>query len=165
MSKRVICEVCQTEYNADLDACPVCDTLRPEEMEMPDTPSTSAAWKKAAVAALSILLVLFTAFIAYEFLFGQSKSTEQVSCTGLYLTEPAVELTEPAQVMFLNVHATPSDTTDEISYQSADSTIATVNADGRIEAVSEGQTQIIVTCGNYTAQCDVICDFSPDDTE
>ena len=72
MSKRIICEVCQTEYNSDEPVCPVCDT--PQPVKKPAQETTNAPWKKAAVAALGILFVLFAAFIVYEFLYGQTKS-------------------------------------------------------------------------------------------
>ena len=159
MSKRIICEVCQTEYNSDLDACPVCDTPKPEQRSV-EKAASNPAWKKGAVAALAILFVLFAAFIAYEFLFGSAQSDQQTPCTGLYLTESEVELLTPEQFQYLTVHATPADTTDEIVFQSMDTSVATVNEEGKVEAVAEGRTQIIVTCGNYTTQCEVICSFS-----
>ena len=159
MSKRITCEVCQTQYNSDLDACPVCDTPRPEERTIPEQ-TQNPAWKKAAVVALAILFVLFAAFIAYEFLFGESRAAQQVTCTGLYLTESELTLTGAEDFNFLTVHVTPADTTEEIIFRSADPAVATVNEIGKVEAVAEGQTQITVTCGDYTAQCEIICDFS-----
>lgn len=60
----------------------------------------------------------------------------------------------------LHVNKVPSDSTDEIIYTSADENIATVTADGRIEAVSEGQTSITITCGEKTIYFAVTVDFS-----
>lgn len=83
-----------------------------------------------------------------------------IPCQTLVLTSGAVaELSQEGGYFLINVIAMPEDTTDEIVFTSEDESIATVSADGRITAVSEGETTIYITCGNNQQKCSVICDF------
>ncbi len=59
--------------------------------------------------------------------------------------------------LLLNVQKTPTDTTDMVMYVSENPAVATVDENGLIVAVSDGETVIYVTCGNQSAQCTVIC--------
>lgn len=68
--------------------------------------------------------------------------------------------TAAGEWFLLHVSKVPSNSTDEIIYTSADENVATVTADGRIEAVSEGQTSISITCGEKTIEVAVKVDFS-----
>lgn len=82
-----------------------------------------------------------------------------IPCQSLVLTSGTAELSEPGQYFLLHVIAMPEDTTDEIIFTSADENIATVTADGKITAVSEGETVIYITCGNSQLPCPVVCSF------
>ena len=83
-----------------------------------------------------------------------------IPCQSLVLTSgAAAELTQEGGYFLINVIAMPEDTTDEIIFSSADESIATVSADGRITAVSEGETTIYITCGNNQLPYPVICKF------
>lgn len=44
-------------------------------------------------------------------------------------------------------------------FTSGDESIATVDANGRITAVSEGKTVIYITCGDKQLTCPVTCQF------
>lgn len=68
--------------------------------------------------------------------------------------------TGAGEMFLLHVNKVPSDSTDEITYYSENEYIATVTADGRIEAVSEGQTSITITCGEKSIDFAVTVDFS-----
>lgn len=84
----------------------------------------------------------------------------KIPCQTLVMTSGAVaELSQEGGYFLINVIAMPEDTTDEIIFTSEDESIATVSADGRITAVSEGETTIYITCGNHQQKCSVICDF------
>ena len=72
-------------------------------------------------------------------------------------------LTEEGGRFLLHVSAHPSDTTDKIVFSSADESIATVSADGRIEAVSEGETVITISCGSKRIECQVIVQYSEEE--
>lgn len=89
---------------------------------------------------------------------------EDLSCTGLTLYEQSVVLNKAGSEWLLNVVPTPANTTDEITYSSADQNVATVSADGKIVAVANGETVITVTCGSVSVECKVICQI-PEETE
>jgi len=78
-----------------------------------------------------------------------------VPCTGLSLVSGITELNAEGQNWLLHVVVTPEDTTDVLTYQSMDESIATVNEEGRVTAVSEGETTVIITCGSERLECPV----------
>lgn len=84
----------------------------------------------------------------------------EVPCQNLALTSGTANLTQEGQYFLLHVIAMPEDTTDEIVFSSGDESIATVTADGKITAVSEGETVIYITCGSSQLSCPVVCNFS-----
>lgn len=88
-----------------------------------------------------------------------------IPCTSLDLSDTVVLLEEEGQFWLLNVAVLPEDTTDEVVYTSSDETVATVNAEGRITAVGQGDTVITVTCGDQMLECAVVCSFDIDETE
>lgn len=84
-----------------------------------------------------------------------------IPCETLVLTSGNDHtFTGAGEWFLLHVNKVPSDSTDEIIYISADENVATVTADGRIEAVSEGQTSITISCGEKTIEVAVTVDFS-----
>ena len=106
---------------------------------------------------LSVLLLVFGAFIAYEFLIGSPAQDGNVACAGLYLSSDTVSLHEVGDTYYLTVSTTPADTTDAIAYASSDETVATVDTSGKITAIAPGEAMITVTCGQYSATCTVTC--------
>lgn len=90
---------------------------------------------------------------------------EDLSCTGLTVYEEAVSLNQAGSQWLLNVVPTPSNTTDVITYASSNDAVATVSADGKIVAVGNGETTITITCGTITAECKVICNLAPVETQ
>ncbi len=82
-----------------------------------------------------------------------------IPCQNLVLTSGTAELSQPGQYFLLHVLAMPEDTTDVITYVSADERIATVTEDGKITAVSEGETVVYITCGNSQLNCPVVVKF------
>lgn len=93
----------------------------------------------------------------------------EIACTGLAIHEQSVTLNEVGSEWLLNAVPTPANTTDAITYSSADQNIAIINADGKITAVAEGETVITVTCGSVSVECKVVCKFTeetePTETE
>ena len=96
------------------------------------------------------------------------QSTETTAAT----TEPGIpceymlmtnigkaELNEEGQQFLLHVKAMPENTTDKIIYTSGDESIATVTEDGKITAVSEGETTIFISCGTESMECPVIVKY------
>lgn len=80
---------------------------------------------------------------------------EQTQCTGISLDHSTLDVIY-GETGTLVATATPSDTTDTISWESSDLTIATVS-NGVITPVGVGTATITVTCGNYSATCAVTC--------
>lgn len=97
-----------------------------------------------------------------------SETTEEtiptVPCTGLSLTSGMPALNREGQFWLLHVVVTPEDTTDTLTYVSQDESVVTVNEDGRVTAVAEGATTIIVTCGDQRIECPVTVDYSAEET-
>lgn len=87
-----------------------------------------------------------------------------LSCTGLTLDEDRIVLNQLGSRWLLNVVPEPANTTDEITYTSADESIATVSADGEVTPVASGETVITVTCGSVSVECTVVCQL-PEETE
>lgn len=73
--------------------------------------------------------------------------------------ESKAELVEEGQMFLLNVLVKPENTTDKIIYTSGNESIATVSEDGKITAVSEGETTIYISCGKYSMECPVIVKY------
>ena len=82
-----------------------------------------------------------------------------IPCQGLTLTSGTPELSKEGQYFLLHVIVTPENTTDQLTFASADESIATVTEDGRITAVGEGETVIYITCGSFQYPCPVVCKF------
>lgn len=132
------------------------------------------------LTALIVILLAGTAFLFFRYLLpnlhgvkdaAPTVQTEQpvqteaattelrIPCQDLSLPGGAAELTQPGYYFLLNVVVIPEDTTDELVFTSGDESIATVDANGRITAVSEGKTVIYITCGDKQLTCPVTCQF------
>lgn len=85
-----------------------------------------------------------------------------VPCTGLEWAEGEenyVLFEAEGQSWLLNVVITPEDTTDEVLYYSSDESVVTVDSEGCMTAVGEGEAIVVISCGNVELQCDVLCVF------
>ena len=85
-----------------------------------------------------------------------------VPCTNLTLDVGNATLNEIGQNFLLNVSVKPEDTTDVLTFQSGDESIATVTEDGKITAVAEGETVIFINCGKVQVTCPVIVELVPE---
>ena len=104
----------------------------------------------------------------------EQTSTSGVPCTALTLSQTDATLDEQGGHIFLTAVARPADCTDEITFQSSDESVVTINENGMITAVAPGEAEIIVTCGSITERCAIHCDFevaepdepdTPDETQ
>ena len=82
-----------------------------------------------------------------------------IPCEELILQETEVLLTEYQQKWLINVEVKPADATADLVFTSADELIATVDDEGCITALAEGQTYVTVSCGDVQVRYDVICLF------
>ncbi len=87
----------------------------------------------------------------------------RIPCETLILNSgPRAEIKQAGFNHLINVTVSPVDTTDEVTFSSADESIATVTDDGKITAVAEGETVVTVACGAFSFDVQVVCDFSPE---
>lgn len=80
-----------------------------------------------------------------------------VPCTGLTLSMENLSFTTIGGEYSLMVTLDPTNTTDTVTFVSADPSVATVSADGDVRAVGFGETTITITCGEITKTCKVVC--------
>ena len=97
---------------------------------------------------------------------ASAETTElSIPCQELYIISgKTVELNEEGQMFLLHVKANPENTTDKILFTSGDETVATVTEDGRITAVSEGETVITIRCGVSVMECPVTVKYVAETT-
>lgn len=138
--------------------------------------------KTGVVILLTVLIMILLAITAFLFLRyllpnlgGDAEPTETTAQTEAQVettTEPgipcqqlimmsgaALDLTREGEYRLINVIAKPEDTTDKLEYASADETVATVNAEGRVTAIGEGDTVITITCGNQKVECRIFVHY------
>ena len=83
-----------------------------------------------------------------------------VPCENIIMSNPSTaELSEYGQQFLLNVQTKPDNTTDQVVFSSADESIAVVTEDGKITAISEGETFIHITCGKQKIDLPVVVKF------
>lgn len=149
--------------------------------EMPVREGKSSNWGLTIAVIVLLLAILAVVFYAGYHFFWQPadpgsdggttapESTSapdslEVPCTGLILEQAVVELDGEGRSWLLNVTPEPVDTTDAVTYSSSDESVATVTSEGRVTAVGPGQAVILITCGDVTKECRVVCAFEPDPT-
>lgn len=88
---------------------------------------------------------------------------ESVPCNRLYVLTTEIAFDEAGLTKTISVITEPVDTTDAISFEVADPTVATVDENGVVTAVAEGETVITVKCGDLTGECVVICAFKEEE--
>ena len=94
---------------------------------------------------------------------GTQGTVAEILCTDLTLDTDSVLFEQVGVAKLLDVKVTPENTTDTVTYRSEDEAIATVSDKGKITAVSEGTTKIVITCGSVTKECVVTIQF-PEET-
>ncbi len=79
-----------------------------------------------------------------------------IPCQQMVMTNAGeAKLNAEGQQFLLHIKALPENTTDKIVYTSANESIATVTEDGKVTAVSEGETVIYISCGKHSIECPV----------
>lgn len=75
-------------------------------------------------------------------------------CTGITLDKVSVTL-NVGDTHSIKVTLNPTDTTDEVTYTSSNTSIVTVDKNGKVTAVAEGTATVTVKCGDITATLNV----------
>lgn len=88
-----------------------------------------------------------------------------IPCTGISLVGNMDTLTFAGQYWRLMVKYTPEDTTDKVTYTSGDESVVTVDEYGRVTAVGEGETDIVIQCGEKRVQTHAVVSFASSSTE
>lgn len=97
---------------------------------------------------------------------GQEGSiTSAVPCTGLSLDGSVEELTFAGQYRRISVRVTPENTTDQVTYTSNDTNVVTVDENGHVTAVGEGQTVIVISCGSKRIETPIVVKYAESATE
>ena len=94
----------------------------------------------------------------------QDSQPVEIPCTEITLSSDSVALNAVGTAALLDVKLAPADTTDTVTYTSADETVATVDENGKVTAVGAGVTVIRIVCGTATAECNVVCSFAVEET-
>ena len=143
------------------------DTMDQEEERAP-----VSGKDKAICVILGILVALFGMYIAYRFLqphlSGVDSSKETTSatlCTPTITSDKVLTLPVQGEGRFLTVRLEPENSDYEVTYESADPSIATVTSDGWVTAISAGKTTVTITCQGAVAVSEIHCDFTGDATE
>lgn len=136
----------------------------------------------ATVIVLLLAIVAAVLYITIRFFVPGVAPQETTPLAQTVPTDETTLATAPCEKMELDVitilldkvdatyeitaTVSPADTTDSIEFVSADESVAKVSADGNkatVTAVAEGQTMIIVKCGDIKASCTVECAFTSED--
>ncbi len=88
-----------------------------------------------------------------------------VPCSSIVLTAGVPELTRIGQFWLLHTIVMPENTTDTLSFVSADENVVTVTAEGRLCAVGEGETTVVISCGKEEILCQVVVKLPSEDGE
>lgn len=105
-------------------------------------------------------------------LFNEPETTETteateptVPCTDLSLVASMDKLTFAGQYWRLMVKYAPDNTTDKVTYTSGDESVVTVDEYGRVTAVGEGETVIVIQCGEKRVETPAVVSFGTESTE
>jgi len=93
-----------------------------------------------------------------------STPAPDLSCTAIVLSQTSIEL-EIGGTAQLAAVVTPDNTSDLLSFASADESVAKVSADGTIEAIAAGETTITAICGEITSSCAVVVKATAPDSQ
>lgn len=155
------------------------DKTEEDEDEEDEAPSRGRAATVMLLTIVIILLLCVCGFLFVRYLLPNmgadaepTETAQQTEAVAETTTEPgipceqlilmsgaAVDLTREGEYRLINVIVMPEDTTDKVEYYSADDTVATVNGEGRVTAVSEGETVITVVCGDQKVECRVFVHY------
>lgn len=95
---------------------------------------------------------------------GETATTATVPCLSIILDADMMILDKADTPVPISYLLQPDNTTDKVTFTSADPKIATVDETGIITPVAEGETEIRIYCGSVLKTCKVYCQFAEDPT-
>lgn len=105
--------------------------------------------KKAFVLAATAIVVCLIAVVAFAFM---PKSIPVTDIAGLPEEAISMAIGDERELTY---ELSPTNTTDEIKFESSDTEIAEVDDDGKITAKAEGTVQITIKCGSVEKTVEV----------
>lgn len=88
------------------------------------------------------------------------KTPSEILCTGITLSQTSVSIEDAGLATTVSATVQPSDCTETVLWTSSDTAVCTVDDQGVITAVDGGTATVTATCGSFSAQVEVVCDFS-----
>lgn len=88
-----------------------------------------------------------------------------IPCTELSLVTDMDTLTFPGQFWRLMVKVAPQNTTDKVIYISGNEDVVTVDENGCVTAVGEGETVIVIICGSKITETPAVVNFTANKSE
>lgn len=163
------------EVNPQVDETEVLEEETDEEEPEEEESSHTSTGLIVTLTVLIAVLLLAAAFLFVRFILPSLRSGDGkepagivqetqdttgetelfIPCQYITLSSGGAVLNAEGQFFLLHVVPTPEDTTETIYYAVEDESIATVSEDGKLTAVSEGETTVYITCGNQQVTCPV----------
>ncbi len=79
-----------------------------------------------------------------------------VPCEALTIVNKQYTLAQIGDIALIDCRKNPTTSTDIITFTSENAEVATVDSNGKVTAVQNGTTNIVITCGNVTETCAII---------
>lgn len=173
LNHKIVCDYCGTIYSDKMESCPLCGSVRPAETEKRSEKQEKASSGKipkplmlASVVFLALSVVIMGWFILGQFFpsldivgnmmrSSQSQSVKTVACKALYVSPTSMDFTQIGSSQRIIFSTDPADSTDTVSFSSADETVVSVDAMGNVTAAAPGQTMITVSCGGCRVEVSV----------
>lgn len=92
----------------------------------------------------------------------ETTETQIIACEDMYLDVREIAFSEAGESRLIYVTTWPTNTTEKVHFTSSDISVASVNEEGKVTAVGEGNAWIVVTCGDVSVVCEVECVFEPE---
>ena len=81
---------------------------------------------------------------------------KDIPCEAITVAKKQYSLAQVGDIVLLDCRKIPVESTDMMTFTSENEEVATVDANGRVTAVENGKTNIIITCGNVTDTCEIV---------
>lgn len=81
---------------------------------------------------------------------------QEVPCEALTIVNKQYTLAQIGDIALIDCRKIPAESTDVITFASENDEVATVDANGKVTAVNNGTTNIVITCGNVTQLCQIV---------
>ena len=99
-------------------------------------------------------LPIGSGFDESKFMYITEEVDETIACTDITLSDTKLSFTGSGNKT-ITATLTPSNTTDVLTYTSSNKSIATVNNEGVVTAVGNGNCIITATCGDISKTCNI----------